>query len=107
MNGNSRQQKRIEELVTAITNLQPHLDDLSEAFREDLHYKDSADFDKWADQDWCRNAFGNGLVRLLQLTEQNFRFTETMGLLAVARYIFELSVWLHLFGVDPRFGLVY
>jgi len=104
---NSRQQKRIEELVAAITNMQPHLDRLSGVFREDLHSQNPAAFDKWSDQDWCRNTFGNALVRLRQLTEQNFRFIETMGLLAVARYIFELSVWLHLFRVDSRFGLVY
>lgn len=30
-----------------------------------------------------------------------------MGIIAVARYIFELSVWLFLFKLDRRYGLVY
>ena len=102
-----RQQKRIEELVAAIRRLGPQLDKMSEAFREGFNSEHPPDFDKWSDQDWCRNAFGNALVRLRQLTEQNFQFIETMGLLAVARYVFELSVWLHLFKTDSRFGLVY
>ena len=107
MNMNSRQQKRIEELLATITKLQPQLDQMAEVFREVPHSKDPDAFDKWSDQDWCRNAFGNALVRLRQFTEQNFRFIETMGLLAVARYVFELSIWLHLFRVDSRFGLIY
>lgn len=107
MNMNFTQKKRIEDLLVAITNLQPQLDRLSEVFREDSHSEDPAAFDKWSDQYWCRNAFGNALVRLRQMTEQNFRFIETMGLLAVTRYVFELSVWLHLFSADSRFGLIY
>jgi hypothetical protein len=106
MDVNSKQQ-RIEELVMAIIDLQADLDRLSGVFREDIESADSANFDKWSGQDWCRNAFGNALVRLRQLTEQNFRLIETMGLLAVARYVFELSVWLHLFQADSRFGLIY
>ena len=46
-------------------------------------------------------------MRLRLFTEQNFNFIETMGIIAVARYIFELSVWLQLFKLDPRYGLVY
>src|SRR5205807_2597881 len=39
--------------------------------------------------------------------EQNFTFVDTFALIAVARYIFELSVWLNLFKLDARYGLVY
>ena len=107
MHVNPLHQQRIEELVAAIKSLQTQLDKMSEAFRQGFNSENPPDFDKWSDQDWCRNAFGNALVRLRQLTEQNFQFIETMGLLAVARYVFELSVWLHLFKDDSRFGLVY
>lgn len=107
MNMDPRLQNRIEKLVVAIRSLQPQLDKMSQVFREEFNSDHHAVFDKWSDEDWCRNAFGNALVRLRQLTEQNFLFIETLGLLAVARYVFELSVWLHLFKVDSRFGLVY
>jgi hypothetical protein len=104
---NSKELEKIERLVETIKKLQPHLDNLSKVFREDLDSAEAAAFDKWSYHDWCRNAFGEALVRLRQLTEQNFQFIETLGLLAAARYIFELSVWLHLLRLDSRFGLVY
>ncbi len=50
---------------------------------------------------------GDSLVRVRLFLEQNFNFIETMGVVAVSRYLFELSVWLHLFERDERYGLVY
>lgn len=99
--------QRIEKLVGSICNLQPQLQTLADAFRVGLNANETPDFDKWSSKEWCKNAFGNAMIRLRQLTENNFHFVETMGLLAVARYIFELSVWLHLLNTDSRFGLVY
>ncbi len=64
-------------------------------------------FDKWDHNSWCLSVVGDCLVRLRLFTEQNFNFIETIGTIAVARYIFELSVWLHLFKLDSRYGLVY
>ncbi len=64
-------------------------------------------FDKWSHNSWCLSVAGDCLVRLRLFTEQNFNFIETIGTIAVARYIFELSVWLHLFKLDARYGLVY
>lgn len=66
-----------------------------------------ATFNKWDHNSWCLSVAGDSLVRIRLLTEQNFNFVETMGVIAVARYIFELSVWLYLFRRDPRYGLVY
>jgi hypothetical protein len=64
-------------------------------------------FDRWNHDSWCFATAGDALVRLRIFTEQNFNFIETMSTIAVARYIFELSVWLHLFKLDRRYGLVY
>ncbi len=50
---------------------------------------------------------GDALVRLRLLLEQNFNFIETIGVVAVSRYLFELSVWIRLFERDARYGLVY
>lgn len=99
--------KRADELAAEIKSLQPHLERLSEPFRHDPVSGEEPSFDKWSAKDWRRNTFGNALVRLRQLTENNFQFIETMGVLAVARYVFELSVWLHLFQKDSRYSLIY
>jgi len=64
-------------------------------------------FDKWNRDSWCLSVTGDCLVRLRLFTEQNFNFIETMGVISIARYIFELSVWLKLFKLDSRYGLVY
>ena len=75
---------------------------LAAAFRSDIRIHD-----KFSADEWRRNAFGNVLIRLLQITENNFHVIETISLVATARYIFELSVWLLLFQKDTRYGLIY
>ena len=66
-----------------------------------------ASFDKRSQRSWCLAVMGDSLVRVRLFLEQNFNFVETMGIVAVSRYLFELSVWLHLFEHDERYGLVY
>jgi hypothetical protein len=98
---------RAQDLVAKIKGLHPFLERLAEPFRIDPKSGKEPDFDKFSADDWRRNTFGNALVRLRQLTENNFNYIESMGLLAVARYVFELSVWLRLFQKDKRYCLVY
>jgi hypothetical protein len=64
-------------------------------------------FDLRSHRSWCLSVVGDSLVRVRLLLEQNFNFIETVGVIAVARYLFELSVWLKLFERDARYGLVY
>jgi len=64
-------------------------------------------FDKRSQRSWCLAVMGDSLVRVRLFLEQNFNFVETMGIVAVSRYLFELSVWLKLFEHDERYGLVY
>lgn len=47
------------------------------------------------------------MVRLRLFAENNFTVIETMGVVAAARYIFELAVWLRLFQLERLYGLVY
>lgn len=96
-----------EEYIEKIKALKDHLDKLAQPFRVDPRTGTDLPFDKFSADDWRRNTFGNALVRLQQLVENNFNFIETMGLLAVARYVFELSVWLLLFQKDPGYCLIY
>lgn len=64
-------------------------------------------FDKTNSRCWCLSALGDSLVRVSLFLEQNFNFVETIGVVAISRYLFELSVWLKLFEQDERYGLVY
>ena len=64
-------------------------------------------FDKWDHDSWCLKVTSEALVRLRLFIEQDSNFIGTISTIAVARYIFELSVWLHLFKRDSRYGLVY
>jgi hypothetical protein len=99
-------ESQIGEYVEKIRSLKATFDRLSEAFRVDIDDL-KATFDKYCADDWRRNTFGNALIRLRQITENNFHVVETLALVAVARYIFELSVWLILFDKDSRYCLIY
>jgi hypothetical protein len=95
---------RLETLVGAIVSHRSAL----EALAFDLRTPSViAAFDKWSRDAWCRSVAGDALVRMRLFTEQNFTMIETMSVVAVARYSFELAVWLRLFAVDRAFGLVY
>ena len=95
-------QEKNNNLIRDIKRLGTNLDELAKKFRNS-----SSSFDEWSEHEWCNNAFGNALIRLRQLTEQNFNNIETISLLAVTRYIFELSIWLNLLKEDSKYGLVY
>jgi hypothetical protein len=56
---------------------------------------------------WRLVAYVDSLVRLRLFLENNFNYIETIGILCVARYLFELTVWLKLLMTDSRYGLVY
>lgn len=96
--------EQAQKLVSDIRNHGVTID--TEAKR--LRTKEILDaFDPTNHNAWCLAVVGDALVRLRLFSEQNFHYIETMGTIAVARYTFELSVWLKLFESDPRYGLVY
>jgi hypothetical protein len=94
----------VERLVESIISRGQSLDAVAQRLRTPQIL---SAFNKWDHKSWCRSVAGDALVRLRLFTEQNFNFIETMGVISVARYIFELSTWLKLFELDPRYGLVY
>lgn len=65
------------------------------------------DFDPTLANMWCATAVKDALVRVALLIEQNFEAINTLSLVAVSRYLFELSIWLKLFEKDSRYGLLY
>jgi hypothetical protein len=98
---------RANKYIEEIRGLGTTFDRLSGFFRRDIDTDTEETFDKFSCDDWRRNTYGNALIRLRLFTENNFHFVESIGLLAVARYIFELSVWLRLFERDTRYCLIY
>lgn len=88
---------KAEGYVDKIQALRDPLNKLAQPFRVDPKTGRELTFDKFSADDWRRSTFRNALVRLRQHVGNNFNFIETMGLLAVARYVFELSIWLRLF----------
>ncbi len=97
---------KISQYIGSIEGMRATFERLTRAFRSDSDAPGET-FNKYSADDWRRNAFGNALIRLLQITENNFHVIETISLVATARYIFELSVWLLLFQKDKRYSLIY
>lgn len=95
---------QISQLVASIKGHNEALDVTAKLFRTP-EIVDS--FDKWNCDCWRGSVFGDGLVKLRLFSENNFHFVETVGVISVSRYIFELNVWLRLLDLDPRYGLVY
>lgn len=56
---------------------------------------------------WRLVAFCDSLVKVRIYIERNFTYIESLGVLSLTRYIFELSVWVNLLEQDERYGLVY
>lgn len=100
-------QEKLKSLVESITGLHSTVDRLSKCFREDLETQHDSAFDKNSANDWRVNIYGHALIRLRVILEQNFRLVETIGLVAVTRYIFELTVWLELIEENVNYGLRY
>ena len=97
---------KIGQYIESIQGMRATFERLARVFRSDSDASE-ATFNKYSADDWRRNAFGNALIRLRQVTENNFHVIETISLVATARYIFELSVWLLLFQKDKRYSLIY
>jgi len=97
-------EQETNQLVTSIKERRGVIDAVAQRLRTSEIFDA---FDKWNTDSWCISVACDALVRLRLFTEQNFHFIETMGTIAVARYMFELSVWLYLFELDTRYGLVY
>lgn len=94
----------LNQLLISIRGHRDALDVAAKRFRTQKQL-DSAN--RWNRDHWCHSVFGDSLVKLRIFTENNFNFVETLGVISVSRYIFELSVWLKLFNLNPGYGLVY
>ncbi|CAH1078516.1 conserved hypothetical protein [Candidatus Nitrotoga sp. 1052] len=100
-------QDQASQYIVSIRQLGETLGQLSAHFRNNIPNGERLADDKYSTDNWRRNTYGNILIRLRQLTENNFRIVETLSLLVTARYIFEATIWLRLFQKDKRYCLIY
>lgn len=56
---------------------------------------------------WQIGVACNSAIRIRQIIEFNFNFIETLSLLASARYVFELTVWLKLISSRGEYAVAY
>jgi hypothetical protein len=102
--------KATEDLVQDVRGQHQRLEKLVQQFRERIGKLGSTHDSSSLQQSgnyWRMVAFVDSLVRLRLFLEQNFNYIETMSILSVARYTFELTVWLKLLEKDSGYGLVY
>ena len=72
-----------------------------------LDRSSEGDFYSTTPEYWRLVIFHDALVKVRLLVEQNFRFVETLCLLATTRYIFEITIWLKLISLDLRYAILY
>ncbi len=99
----------LEEIVNGLQDLYPAYASLIERYRLPIDADPEQrlpEINRSAGY-WRRIFFYDSLVRIRLLIENNFRYIETLGLLATTRYVFELFVWLKLMSQDVRYGHVY
>lgn len=101
------ERERMITLIDKIESLHPTITRLSKCFREDLDKQYESNINSESAEYWRLTTYGNALVRIRLILEDNFKVIETIGLVAVTRYIFELTLWLKLFEVDVNYALVY
>lgn len=74
----------VEQLIHSIRSRHSSLDAVAQRLRTP---EILAAFNKWDHNSWVHLVAGDSLIRLRLFIEQNFNFVETMGIIAVARYI--------------------
>jgi len=99
----------LESEVVEIRTLHGSLAQLIFPFRQVLEQADDAKTipSQRSTSYWVNVAFTDSLTRLRLFLEQNFNYIEPMGLLAVMRYVFEMTVWLTLMTTDKDYGSLY
>jgi hypothetical protein len=99
-----------EALASGIRACKPEVEALIARFRravEEAERTQDLRSRKYSGPFWVLVAYTDALVRLRLFLEQNLNYLESLGLLALTRYVFELVVWLKLMEQDRRYGLVY
>jgi hypothetical protein len=100
----------LEDLVSEIRELHRSVEVLASDFRNVLREREKHETpspSRYSGRYWSLAVVADSLVRVRLLIEQNLTYFETLGVLALTRYVFELAVWVRLVQKDNRYGLLY
>lgn len=98
---------QVAQLIAGLRGLQPRVETLSDAFRSKIAAFPVQPFHEYGADYWSLQSMGDALVRVKLFLERNFSFIETLGVLSLCRYTFELVVWLKHIERNEDFSLVY
>lgn len=104
---NSANDPKIAAIIQEIRSQVPELQSLSDELRAKWSAIPGDDGVLLGTDFWRPVIVCDAIVRIRLFSEQNFIVIETLGLLAMARYVFELVVWLKHIERDPSFSLAY
>lgn len=94
-------------VVESIKGLEPRLQQLAEAARSQIRALPAEAGEYVEIERWCHQINHDSIARVRNLIENNFHAIETLALLSLARYMFELNVQLKQIDSDAVFALVY
>ena len=103
-------QQSLNNLVAEIRALHRPVEALASDFRSllrELEKHETPTPSRYSARYWSLAIVADSLVRVRLLIEQNLGYFETLGVLALTRYVFELIVWVRLAQKDNRYGLLY
>lgn len=108
---NDLMNRRLASIVSELSHLRPSFETAIRRFDDRVSAVEEfvADIDKlkFGADFWVEAAYRNAMIRLRMLIEDNFRYIETLSVLATARYVFETLVWLKLMRRCPKYGLIF
>lgn len=98
---------QISDLITRIEVVRPTLEVVTNSLSTKLSTFSEVEAEEQAIVYWRMQALRDALVRIGTFIERNFSYIETLGLISLCRYTFELVVWLKHIELDERFALIY
>lgn len=100
-------EQQLSRLIERLRALLPELESLAAELRSKLRQIPTLPTDHYGPEYWRMRALCDAVVRVQIFVERNLTYIETLGVLALCRYTFELVVWLKHIERDDRFSLMY
>lgn len=104
---NESAQQKISQVITDIKTLHQKLQTLSDMLKEKLSKFTTIEIEERGSDYWESQVLSDALIRVRIFIERNLSYIETLGVLSLCRYTFELVIWLKHIQMDQRFALVY
>lgn len=105
---NEADRKKIELTIERIKDLHTRIAPLVSSFEERIAaFKNSEGAEYATAEFWHAQALRDSLIRTRIFIENNFSYIETLGVLSLCRYTFEMVVWLKHMKQDENYALVY